>query len=113
MLKIVGDISYLVTIVGLNCLLVFMLVFTKFAKTLMSFALTGFFFVVTVILDLSATTLFVPAAREFIVNYVRTPAYVILAISTWILVFASWDKALMGAKKRKAEKKVDILPLDK
>lgn len=111
-MRIIGDIAYFTAIVGINFLFVFMLQLTQWRKSFLSVAWTAFFFVVALILDLSATILFVDEWRPFIIAYVRTPLYVFLALSVWSLFFAAWGKAKAG-KRRRVATKVEISPQEK
>lgn len=112
MVKFIGDISYFAAIVGINAMLVFLLTMTKWRKDSVSIAITVFFGLVALILDLSALMLFVEAVRGFILSYIRTPLYIFLAVSVWTLVVASFATAIAG-KRRRGEAKVDIAPPQK
>lgn len=114
-MKYIGDIAYFSAIVGINFLFVFMLRLTQWRKSFLSVAWTAFFFIVALILDLSATILFVQEWRPFILDYVRTPLYLFLAISVWALTFAAWGAAKSGKKRRstKSATKVEISPVEK
>lgn len=112
MMKLVGDIAYFVAIVGINFMLIFLLTLTKWRATFVSIAITAFFGVVAIILDLSAAMLFIESIREFIRGNIRTPMYVILAVSIWTLFGASIASAIRGARGRRA-KKIGIAPPEK
>lgn len=109
-MKLAGDIAYFVAILGINAMLVFFLLLTQWRKSFMSIAITVFFGVVAVILDLSASMLFIESIRGFIYAYVRTPLYMVLAASIWTLVWAALDEARDGNIRRGKNKKVEITP---
>lgn len=108
-MTLVGDLSYFAAILGINGLFVVMLGLTQWRKSFLSVAWTAFFFIVALILDLSATILFVPEWRPFILTYVRTPLYLLLATAVWALFAAALGSAIMGARKR-GRPKVEVPP---
>lgn len=106
----IGNIAYISIVVGVNLFLIFLLALTKWRESFISIAWTAFFFVIAVVMDMGATRILFPHTNHFILTYLRTPIYCFLAVALWVLMFAAWDKAIEGRKRRRAKQKLDIIP---
>lgn len=110
-MELAGNIAFIITMAGINTLLVFMLFVTKWRKDYLSVAWTAFFGMCALVLNLGLVRVLTPDSVDvFIMNYVRTPMYVVLSLATWALVVAGVRMAVAGRRRRRADKKVAILP---